>query len=104
LATLEKWAEVLAVAAGPWKREEMRELAIEILETLLIDVAETSLRMVRQELRSEIGRCLASGCDPQPLVHALAQIARLSSETILTEATQSTVALPRPELEAAPVT
>ena len=102
MATLDKWAEVLAVAAGPWKRQEMLEFATEVLESLLIDVTETTLRMVRKEMRDEISRSLASDINPTPLVQALARISRLSSEAVLTEAAQKAYPLPRRELETTP--
>ena len=97
MATIEEWAEVLSVAAGPWKRDEMREFASEVLETLLIEVAESTLRTVRQELRNELKTCLIDGIDPAPLLRATAKVSRLSPEAIMTDATQKGVTLPRPE-------
>ena len=99
LATLDKWAEVLAVAAGPWKRQEMLEFATEVLESLLIDVTETTLRMVREEVRREISSSLVTDVDTAGLVRALARISRLNSEAVLSEAAQKTYPLPRREME-----
>lgn len=91
------------MAAGPWKRQEMLEFATEVLESLLIEVSETTLRMVREEVRKEISSSLARQVDPTPLVGALARISRLNSEAVLSEAAHKTYPLPRLELETLPI-
>ena len=93
MATVDDWASVLAIAAGPWKRREMHELAANVLENVQLDAVEAALQTVRRELNAEVCRCLVAEEDPNPLLRVLQRVGAIPSEEIMTSPTEPPVTL-----------
>ncbi len=97
MTSAEQWAEVLAIAAGPWKRDETRELASTVLEHLQVEVAEDTLRAARNQLNWELQRCIRDGEDSRALVRAMRRISMLKPETVINNKVRSRTVIPRRE-------